>query len=211
LASFLGSLPPGTTNILTIQLTAIEGAFTALLFSLGCMVAEMVYVFVCLALMDRLLRFANVLSSLQWISLAVLILLSIASFVSASSNQIITAISASTGKSPFLFGFLLMIINPVQAPFWLGWTTLLVEKKMLRPQVSHYALYIFGVCFGSFIANVLFIACGRYVFEKSGVTMEMFHYATGIFFLISATIQAATIFKGFGARQSIFTQAGRNS
>ena len=52
LVSFLGSLPLGTLNIAAMQISIAEGAQVAMLFSLGSLLAEMIYVRLSLVAMD---------------------------------------------------------------------------------------------------------------------------------------------------------------
>jgi threonine/homoserine/homoserine lactone efflux protein len=73
IVSFLGSLPPGTTNVLEVQLAATRGYEVATWFATGCMIAEVLCVSLCLLIMDRINESPKLMRSLEWVSLLVLI------------------------------------------------------------------------------------------------------------------------------------------
>lgn len=69
LISFVGSLPLGTVNVVTVQLAITDGYSTALWFAAGCLIAEMLYVGISLTMMDRIMKIGILLKLLQWVSL----------------------------------------------------------------------------------------------------------------------------------------------
>jgi len=199
--SFIGSLPPGTTNVLTIQLAASEGKLTAAFFALGCFVVEILYVAFSLYVIVRLLRYERLIKYLQWISLAILLSLAFVSFMAILNDSSSNVIKIISGYSPFVFGFILMIINPLQIPFWLGWNSILLEKKMLQFKWSHYIFYILGAGAGSLLASFMFIFAGNWVF--SFVTQQHFYYIIAIIFLITALLQLLVIIRNASNRRSV--------
>ncbi|MCW3116836.1 MAG: lysine transporter LysE [Chitinophagaceae bacterium] len=199
--SFIGSLPPGTTNVLAIQLAAKEGKLTAGFFALGCLLAESLYVALSLYVMIRLLRYERLIKSLQWISLVVLLGLALVSIMATVNDSASKVMEVISGHSPFVFGFMLMIINPVQVPFWLGWNAILLERKMLQLRWSHYIFYTVGAGAGSLLASIMFIWAGDWVF--SFVTQQYFHYIIAIVFLITALLQLLVIIRNASNRRSV--------
>jgi threonine/homoserine/homoserine lactone efflux protein len=189
LLSFLGSLPPGTTNLMTVQLVASNGLMVAALFSLGCLLAELVAVSASVFLVDRMLRFKGVTRLLQWISLFVLFALTIFSFIAAGTDSSDVFIPVWDGSSPLIVGFVMMLINPVQVPFWLGWTTVLVEKRILQTAGFHYVLYVAGTAIGSILASVCFMVLGKVLVDRWSIAPSAFHQMLGILFLVSFMLQ----------------------
>ena len=185
--SFLGSLPLGTVNVLTVQLAASNGATTALWFALGCLVAELVYVRISLALRDLVIKFAAIQKLLYWISVAILIGLALVSFAAAAGvNSQLVFVTLPGEVSPFLFGFILMAVNPVQVPFWFGWSAVLFERKVLMPDALHYILYMAGVGFGSIIASILFILAGHFLMTRFPRSQEVLHLVMGCVYVVTA-------------------------
>ena len=52
LVSFLGSLPLGTLNVAAMQISVSDGIYAAILFSIGSLTAEIIYVRLSLVAMD---------------------------------------------------------------------------------------------------------------------------------------------------------------
>src|SRR5687768_6112569 len=72
LVSFLGSLPLGTLNIAAMQISVSEGIVAALLFSLGSLLAEIIYVRLSLVAMDWIRRQERIFKILEWVTLVIL-------------------------------------------------------------------------------------------------------------------------------------------
>jgi len=188
LISFLGSLPPGTTNVLTVQLAATKGYDTAIWFSLGCMIAEVICVSVCVAVMDRLRNLPAVMKSLQWLSLLLILWLVVSLFIKPE-------VPIPHTLPAIVFGFLLMIINPVQLPFWFGWTTILIERKILKVNSSASVQYIIGIALGSIAASAIFIAGGHAITGWMSGKEKLIQWTFGSAFLVIAIIQITKILR----------------
>lgn len=131
---------------------------------------------------------------LEWISFCVVLALAAASFIAAIHNSTATGENASTLiTSPFVSGLILIVINPVQIPFWLGWTTVLYEKNILKPGLNHHVVYVAGSGIGSLCASVLFIIAGEFVSRQLAATRQMWNYILAIFFLVGAVLQLRNI------------------
>ena len=83
---------------------------------------------------------------------------------------------------------MLSAINPVQIPFWFGWSTALFTKGVLKPISSYYNLYIMGIGFGTFLGNLLFIFGGRFIVDTLNTNQKYLHLIIGIIFLLTALI-----------------------
>ncbi|HZY79045.1 MAG TPA: hypothetical protein VFE50_05940 [Cyclobacteriaceae bacterium] len=187
--SFLGSLPPGTTNVIMMQLSATKGYTIAGWFAVGCMVAEVVCVYVCVKVMDRISQSRLFIKSLEWVSLLVIVWLVISSFSSVKEVPI------PKNMPPVIFGFLLMAINPVQIPFWVGWTTILIESKRLPVDGKDNALYILGIAVGSIAASLLFILGGRGIAAWIDGQESLFQWTFGIALVLIAMVQVVKIIR----------------
>ncbi|MEJ0104480.1 MAG: LysE family transporter [Bacteroidota bacterium] len=64
LISFLGSLPLGTLNVAAMQISVTEGARQAILFAIGSLLAEVIYVRISLVAIDWIRKQKN--SSACW-------------------------------------------------------------------------------------------------------------------------------------------------
>ena len=185
--SFLGSLPPGTTNVLMMQLAATKGHQVSLWFAVGCLIAEVLCVSICVLVMDKITRSARVVRSLELLSLIVVIWLIVTSFT--GSDTVIPPL-----MSPFVFGFTMMILNPVQLPFWFGWTTILIRRKILSRARQDNLVYIAGIAAGSLLASLIFIAAGHLITSWISGKEKMVQWTFGSIFIIIAGIQIWKIF-----------------
>ena len=88
LISFLGSLPLGTLNIAAMQIAISDGVKQAILFSLGSLTAEIIYVRLSLIAMDWVRRQEKLFKVLEWLTLAIVLTLAIASFYAALHPQV---------------------------------------------------------------------------------------------------------------------------
>ena len=71
--SFLGSIPPGTTNIIMIQLATTRGYEVSSWFAIGCALSEILCVALCLTVADRIIKSEALIKSLELVSLLVIV------------------------------------------------------------------------------------------------------------------------------------------
>jgi threonine/homoserine/homoserine lactone efflux protein len=189
--SFLGSLPPGTVNIITIEIAGTDGYYSALSFAAGCAIAELICVKACLLLMVKVVRLSFFTRTVQWLSFLVMATLSFTSFRTVFNETTINPIHLLNDNisSLFIAGLIMMIINPVQVPFWLGWTTILVERKIPLHQSAESLNYIMGIALGSLIASALFIGMGQLLSPLLIKKQSFFHFLFGCTFAAMAILQ----------------------
>jgi threonine/homoserine/homoserine lactone efflux protein len=203
LVSFLGSLPLGTLNIAAMQIAITEGVRNAILFSLGSLTAEMVYVRLSLVAMDWVRKQEKIFKLLEWLTLLIILALAVGSFYAAFHASQSKNIMLNNRMPSYLLGLTMSAVNPVQIPFWFGWSTVLFTKKILQPKISHYNIYIIGIGLGTLLGNCVFIFGGRLVAGKIQNNQSLLNLIIGIVFSITALIQAWRIFvkkKDFGAK-----------
>jgi threonine/homoserine/homoserine lactone efflux protein len=93
----------------------------------------------------------------------------------------------------FLGGILLSAVNPLQIPFWFGWSTILLTKKILLPRADHYNTYIAGIGLGTFAGNGVFIFGGHYFVNSLFKYQNILNWVIGGVFLMTALFQADRI------------------
>jgi len=189
LISFLGSLPLGTLNVAAMQIAISDGFYPAFLFSSGSLLAEMIYVRLSLIAMDWIRKQQKLFKILEWATLAIVAALAISSFYAALHPSVHKNVILSSTVNRFLLGFGMCAINPVQIPFWFGWSTVLYTKKVLLPKSSHYNLYIIGIGIGTLFGNFVFIFGGRLIAEKINSNENILNWIIGGIFALTAFIQ----------------------
>ena len=188
LISFLGTLPLGTLNVAAMQISVNEGVSQAIYFSIGALLVEMVYVRISLVAMDWVRKKKQIFRLLEWFSVLIVCALAVASLIAASKPSGGKNIILSSTLPKFLLGITMSAVNPVQIPFWFGWSTVLFTKKILRPVNTDYNLYIAGIGLGTFIGNAVFIFGGRFIVDKLNNNQKILNWAIGGIFAVTAII-----------------------
>jgi hypothetical protein len=88
-----------------------------------------------------------------------------------------------------LLGFSMSAVSPAQIPFWFGWSTVLLTKKILLPVNKHYNFYIIGIGLGTLIGNCVLIFGGRIVAGNLQNNHHILNWVIGGIFLVTAIIQ----------------------
>lgn len=189
LISFLGSLPLATLNVAAMQISVSDGIEAAMWFSIGSLIIEMIYVRISLVALNWIRSQKKVLKVLEYVTLIIVLALAISSFYSALHPEVQKNAVLSSGLPKFWLGVFMCAISPAQFPFWLGWSTVLFTKKVLLPINIHYNTYIFGIGFGTFLGNCLFIFGGQLIANKINNNQDVFQWVIGGIFTVTAIIQ----------------------
>jgi threonine/homoserine/homoserine lactone efflux protein len=189
LVSFIGSLPLGTLNVAAMQISVTDGVTSALLFSLGSLIVEIIYVRLSLVAMDWIRKQEKLFRILEWITLLIVSALAVSSFYAALNPGTHENVVLSSTLPKFLLGVVMCAVNPVQIPFWFGWSTVLFTKKVLLPRQDHYNSYILGIGLGTFLGNLIFIFGGRLIADKINNNQHILNWVIGGIFAVTAIIQ----------------------
>lgn len=187
--SFLGSLPLGTLNIAAMQISITDGISPAILFSIGSLLAEVIYVRLSLIAMDWIRKQQKIFRILEWLTLAIVLALAISSFYAAAHPSVKKNVILSSTLHRFWLGLAMSALNPMQIPFWFGWSTVLFTKKVLLPKSSHYNIYILGIGLGTLLGNCVFIFGGKLIADKLNSNQHILNWVIGGIFAITALIQ----------------------
>jgi threonine/homoserine/homoserine lactone efflux protein len=192
--SFLGSLPLGTLNIAAMQIGIQESIKDAMYFSLGSLLVEMIYVRISLVGIDWVRKQEKLMKAMEWVTLAIIIALAAGSFIAAAgSGANEKNVLLQNNMHRFLLGMFMCAINPVQIPFWFGWSTVLFTKKILEPKKSQYNSYIVGIGVGTLLGNCVFIFGGKWMVNRIANSQQYLNWIIGTIFAITAIIQLIKI------------------
>ncbi|HMR93700.1 MAG TPA: LysE family transporter, partial [Chitinophagaceae bacterium] len=125
LVSFVGSLPLGTLNILAMKISIYDGIMAAILFAIGSLLVEVIYVRISLVAMDWVRKQDKLLKTLEWVTLFIVLALAIASFYAAlhpGTDGDNGGAPAPPGGDPFPLSGGVCGVKPggVPSPFWRG-------------------------------------------------------------------------------------------
>jgi threonine/homoserine/homoserine lactone efflux protein len=187
--SFLGSLPLGTLNVAAMQIGIQESIRDALYFSFGSLLVEMVYVRISLVGIDWVRKQEKLMKAMEWITLGIVLALAAGSFIAATKHAEAKNVLLNNNMHRFLLGMFMCAINPVQIPFWFGWSTVLFSKKILEPVNSHYNSYIVGIGLGTLAGNAVFIFGGKWMVQRIHNSEQYLNWVIGGIFSLTAIIQ----------------------
>ena len=188
IVSFLGSLPLGTLNVAAMQISVQENVRNAILFSLGSLSVEMIYVRISLVGINWVRRQKKLFRWMEWITVAIVLALAIGSFAAAMQPHHAKNVMLNNNINRYLLGVMLSAINPVQIPFWFGWSTVLFTKNILQPKNSFYNLYIVGIGLGTLMGNCVFIFGGKWIVQKLNGNQSLLNWIIGGIFAVTAII-----------------------
>ncbi len=203
LVSFIGSLPLGTLNIAAMQISVSDGITAAMLFSTGSLLIEIIYVRISLVAMDWIRKQEKIVKALEWITLIIVLGLAASSFYAALNPKVEKNFVLDSPLPKFVLGMLMCAVNPVQIPFWFGWSTVLFSKKVLLPRNDHYNSYIIGIGIGTFIGNCIFIFGGLLIANSISNNQHILNWVIGGIFALTALIQAWKIWRDKGSAHKL--------
>lgn len=209
LISALGALPLGTLNMAALQIAISEGWRPALHFTLGVVMVEMIYVRVSVVAIAWVRKHIAWLQYFDYAALLILVVLAAGSFYAA--------LHPVAGKSfvlqmllPFwVLGVIMSALNPIQIPFWFGWTTVLFNKKVLLARQDHYNAYVIGIGLGTLLVFNIFIAGGPWLVVRLNASQAMVNYMMGVVFCFAALIQAVRMKRHKPARFQLADKAAK--
>ena len=194
IVSFLGSLPLGTLNVAAMQISVQESISNAIYFSLGSLTVEMIYVRISLVGINWITKQKKLFRWMEWITVGIVVALAIGSFVAAAQPHQAKNVMLNNTIHRYFLGIMLCAINPVQIPFWFGWSTVLFTKNILKPKNSYYNLYILGIGLGTLLGNFVFIFGGKYIVQKLNANGSILNWIIGGIFAFTAIILLIKIF-----------------
>lgn len=193
--SFLGTLPLGTLNIAAMQIAVTDGIRPAIYFVLGAMLVEIIYVRISLIGIDWVRKQEKLFRWLEWLTLLIVLALAVSSFVAAASPHVQKNIILSNTLHRFWLGVTMSAVNPMQIPFWFGWSTVLFSKNVLLPRSDHYNSYLGGIGIGTLIGNGVFIFGGQLLATKLNTKQNVLNWVIGGIFAVTALIMAWRMFR----------------
>lgn len=71
----------------------------------------------------------------------------------------------------------------MHVPFWIGWNSVLIDRKTLDKTPGMYLSYITGIGLGSITALMVFIFAGKYIYQNYQQYNYMITFIMGCLYL----------------------------
>jgi len=139
--------------------------------------------------MDWVRKQEKLFRILEWVTLTIVLALATSSFYAAMEPTVHKNVILSSNLNRYLLGLVMSAVNPIQIPFWFGWSTVLFTKKILLPKNSYYNTYIVGIGIGTLMGNCVFIFGGKLIANKINSNQHILSWVIGGIFAVTAIIQ----------------------
>jgi threonine/homoserine/homoserine lactone efflux protein len=152
--SFVGSIPPGTLNMIVLQLGLERKIDTAFRFALAVAIVEYPYAWIGVQFEYWLTSSPMVVKNFQLITAIVMLTMGVLGLIPRREER-------KPGKfteSGFRRGLVLSILNPMAIPYWMAFTAYMKAQHWIElstPALLHS--YVFGTSVGAFSLLSLFI------------------------------------------------------
>ncbi|MFL5809862.1 MAG: lysine transporter LysE, partial [Flavisolibacter sp.] len=153
--------------------------------------------------MDWVRKQKKLFKILEWVTVGIVVILAAASFYAALHPATHKNPVLNSPLPPYVLGLVMCALNPVQIPFWFGWSTVLFTKKILLPKSSHYNSYILGIGLGTLMGNCVFIFGGKLIADKINANQHILNWVIGSIFTLTAFIQLWKIVKKKDAQHDL--------
>jgi len=146
-ASFLGSIPPGTLNILVLQLGLENKLKAALRFALAVALVEYPYAWIAVAFEGWVTSSPVVQENFKLLAASVMVLLGLMGLWSARKPTTTTVRLQERG---FARGLILSILNPQAIPWWIAITAYLKSQGwIVIDTTARVHAYVLGTALGA--------------------------------------------------------------
>lgn len=187
--SFLGSLPLGPLNLFTTYISVAKGTHAGLIFSIGCIVSELIFVRLALVFMSWISKRQKLFKILECLTIAIILALAIFSFNAAIQKTGFTSAMPAKINHPFWSGLLLSALDPMKIPFWFLWSTFLITNNILLAKNQYYNFYVVGIGLGSLLGFLIFIYGGNYFIGTIKAHQDIINWIIGSILSVTAIIQ----------------------
>lgn len=169
LFSFIGTIPPGSLNIIILQLGFQQKINIAWRFALAACLIEYPYAWIAVKFEELITSSPLIVKNIELIAALVMTALGLFNLISAQRPS---KFSEKFNNSGFRRGILLSILNPLVLPFWVGTTAYLNGMNWIDLSTNAGVhSYLIGVSLGSLAVFLVFI----YLAKR--IVLEFHHQA----------------------------------
>ena len=181
--SYLGSIPPGTINITSMQLSVQGLKRPAFFFALAASLTEFVYAGITVKFQIFLSQRPGFTENFTLITAVAMIVLGVINLFSKTDTEKLMSRTAQIkGRNGFKKGVILCLLNPLTIPFWLTVTAYLQANQWISLKEYHFWIYISGLTVGTFLLLLTVNRLGS-KFTNIANNQCLVHKVPGIAFL----------------------------
>jgi len=196
--SLIGSLPIGMLNIAAIHIGNFVGKNQAILFALGAIAVELIYVRITLygiELLEKHKQSLNLLFKFNNLLILTFAFYNLYMFFYPTIKQKTYPFIYTNYYLYFFIGMLLNSINFLQVTFWSGFNILLYRKNILINKNIYIYVYLLSISIGTFICFILFIYGGGLIQNIMQENKSIYHLLVFALLLVLLVYQKVKIKK----------------
>ena len=140
--------------------------------------------------MDWIFQHKTFFSFIGWLTVVFFLALGIISFITAYKQQAEKkGLLINNNLNRFLLGLSLSALNPAQIPFWILWSSYMLDLKILHSNTTEYNLFTVGAGVGTLLGLVVYMYGGNYLVTKMNMSNKTLNKVMGIIFFIAGVAQ----------------------
>ncbi|MEM7163667.1 MAG: LysE family transporter [Bacteroidota bacterium] len=153
--SFVGSIPPGSINITTLQYALNGKKWSALTFAFAAAFVEFFYAGIAVKFQIYLIENKHINYWFKLLTTIVLVVLGILNLTKKNKEESTPGTIEGEKRTAFAKGIVLSVTNTLAIPFWLVVTSYLSTVGWVTLNGQNYLVYITGVSGGTFLLLLL--------------------------------------------------------
>lgn len=160
LVSYLGSIPPGTINVTTMQMAVLGQRRGAFFFALGASLTEFVYAGITVRFQIFLSERPVITENFQIITAVAMLALGVVNMFGKVDSKKFSSTLELKGRNGFRLGIMLGVLNPLTVPFWLAVTAYLQSNSWIGLNGINFWVYLIGISTGTFVLLLTIMKAG---------------------------------------------------
>lgn len=186
IVSFIGSIPLGSINLSTLQITLEKNTRAGLEFATGATLVELIYSTIAIKFSAFLMQHKHIEIYIHLIAIPAFIGLSIHSF---RKKQTVNSSPKVRNKSNFFKGIIIGLVNPLQIPFWVAYGTYMLSNNWIENNSFLLDFFILGIVSGTFLLLSLVVFLSHHLNARLNLSRFNIDKLIGVVFLSLACYQ----------------------
>ncbi|TKB98550.1 LysE family transporter [Pedobacter cryophilus] len=187
LVNFVGYAPLGNINLTTVQISINKGLKQALIFVTTFSIIEGIFTYVLMRFAEWFASKKDLLHWLDWVIVAVLIIMGIISLNQARKEVMPT--DDVRKRDSIKTGIILGVFNPMIIPYWMIGGTYLISHQWITTKGLGLEIFAVGAAIGCFLSLYLFARFAQYIQNRFSFSNKMINKSIAIIFFALASIQ----------------------
>lgn len=192
--SFVGSIPPGTLNVLVLQMGLQKKVKQAMRFALAVAIVEYPYAWIAVEFEHWIMSSPQLTKNFQLIG--AIVMTSIGVFNIWTTRKP-TNFSVKFQESGFVKGLILSLLNPQAIPFWIAVTAYLKMQGWIDLSTNlQVHSYVFGTSVGTMVLLTLLATMANRMSDLMNRN-RLYQFLPGLVLLVLGTVGFVRYFMSF--------------